>query len=69
MMPVAELIVWFVGIYVAFGALFATAFVTLGLGRIDEAARGATRGVRLILIPGSVALWPILLQKWLRGGE
>lgn len=64
-----EFVVWALELYAAIGVLFAVAFVTRGIGRIDESAHDATLGVRLILIPGSVALWPVLLRKWLRGGE
>ncbi|MGE0638904.1 MAG: hypothetical protein AB7G12_03385 [Thermoanaerobaculia bacterium] len=38
-----------------------------GIERIDPAARGASRGFRLIVLPGAVALWPLLLRRWVRG--
>jgi hypothetical protein len=66
---IAEAIVLLSAIYAAIGLVFAVTFVTIGMGRLDESAHGATLGVRLILIPGSAALWPILLRKWMRGGE
>jgi membrane protein implicated in regulation of membrane protease activity len=52
--------------YGALGVLFALAFVTVGVGRVDPAARGATRGFRLLIFPGVVALWPLLAWRWLR---
>jgi hypothetical protein len=61
---VAESIVVLVGAYVAAGALFAAAFLTWGVSRIDPAARQGTPGFRLIILPGVVALWPLLLFKW-----
>ena len=60
----AELIVATAGAYVAAGALFAAAFLTWGVSRIDPVARQGTSGFRLIILPGVVALWPILLFKW-----
>jgi hypothetical protein len=53
-------------IYVAAGALFALAFVSRGVEVIDPAARDASVLVRLLLLPGAVALWPVLLVKWRR---
>lgn len=61
---IAELIVALAGAYVAAGALFAAAFLTWGVSRIDPAARQGTPGFRLIILPGVVALWPFLLFKW-----
>ena len=55
------------GVYAALGAIFAVAFVTRGVERIDPAAKGASRGFRLIVVPGVVALWPLLLRRWIGG--
>lgn len=55
-----------IGLYLLAGALFALAFVAVGLTRIDPAAKGSHVGVRLLLLPGSAALWPVLLVRWLR---
>jgi len=55
--------------YCALGLLFAIAFVTLGVQRIDSAAPRASLGFRLLLLPGSTALWPILLARWLNGSQ
>ena len=49
---VAIWIVRFVGLYLTLGALFALAFVTRGVGRIDPAARNASLGFRVLLLPG-----------------
>ena len=62
--------VWLVralGVYAALGAIFAIAFVTRGVERLDPAAKGASRGFRLIIVPGVVALWPLLLRRWISG--
>lgn len=69
-MSVETIAVWLVrglGLYVGCGLLFAVAFVTRGAERIDPAARGASWGFRLIVVPGAVALWPLLLGRWVRG--
>lgn len=63
----AGMLVTAAGAYVAAGATFAAAFVTWGVGRIDPAARHATAGFRLIILPGVTALWPLLALRWARG--
>jgi hypothetical protein len=55
-------------VYAGAGAVFAVAFVLTGAARLDEAARGATWGFRLVIVPGAVALWPWLAWRWARGG-
>lgn len=69
MIPVADTIVAVAEVYVAVGLLFAAAFVTTGVGRIDPSARQAPIGFRLVIAPGTVALWPLLAISWLRGQE
>jgi len=52
--------------YLIFGVVFALAFVLFGVERVDATAHGSTPGFRLIIIPGAMLLWPILLRKWLK---
>jgi hypothetical protein len=54
-----------VAAYGATGILFALAFLTFGIGRIDPGARGAGLGFRLMVFPGVVALWPLMLVRWI----
>lgn len=60
----AELVLLVAGGYLLAGFLFGLAFVTLGVTRIDPAARGTSAAFRLLILPGSVALWPLLATKW-----
>jgi hypothetical protein len=62
----ADMVVSAAGAYVAAGVLFAVAFVTRGVSRMDHVARQGTPGFRLIILPGTVALWPLLAARWLR---
>jgi hypothetical protein len=55
-------------LYGAVGFLFALAFLTVGVGRIDPGARGSGIGFRLTILPGVVALWPLMLVRWIVGG-
>ena len=54
------------GAYAGFGLIFAAAFHAVGLKRLDHGADGAGWGFRLIITPGIVALWPVLLALWMR---
>ncbi len=54
-----------VAAYAVVGFLFAVVFVTIGVARIDDAARSPTFGFRLLIFPGAAALWPVLLMRWL----
>jgi hypothetical protein len=62
----AELVVSALTLYAALGVLFAIAFVARGISRIDTHAEGAGLAFRLIVFPGVVALWPVLLSRWIR---
>jgi len=65
-MSAAHIVLSLAAAYAAIGLFFALAFVTIGVGRIDHAARGAPLGFRLTILPASAALWPVLLSRWLR---
>lgn len=62
----STLLVMTVGIYLFSGLIFALVFVSKGIGRIDPMARDSGWGFRLVVLPGVVALWPILLRRWRR---
>jgi hypothetical protein len=62
----AELVLLAVAGYLAAGFLFGLVFVTVGVTRIDPAARGTSAAFRLLILPGSAALWPILAARWAR---
>lgn len=61
----AEVVVLLCTVYIACGLVFAPLFAWRGAGRIDPAAKTAGLGFRLIVLPGVVALWPVLLRRWL----
>ena len=51
-------------VYLLCGFIFAIAFVWKGVDKIDEGAHGSGWGFRLIIIPGVMVFWPLLLKKW-----
>ncbi|MBI5862991.1 MAG: hypothetical protein HZB38_00480 [Planctomycetes bacterium] len=62
----AELVLLGIALYTISGVVIGAAFVCCGVERIDPAARGAPRTFRLLIFPGSVALWPMLALRWRR---
>lgn len=52
-------------VYLAAGFVFAIFFLTKGIAKVDSAAHGSGWGFRLIILPGTIALWPVLLNKWI----
>ena len=68
-MLAAETIAGFLGVYAGLGTIFAIAFVVRGIGYVDSVAKGSTVGFKLIVFPGVVTLWPLLLRAWLRKGQ
>ena len=55
------------GIYLLCGLVFAIPFVLAGVGKIDPHAKHGSWGFRLLIIPGTMALWPLLARRWLKG--
>lgn len=49
--------------YASLGSVFAAWFLARGVGRVDPAAAGSGVWFRLIILPGVVALWPVLALK------
>jgi membrane protein implicated in regulation of membrane protease activity len=64
---IAKVIVFAFYAYALIGLVFAVAFVAVGVKRIDAQAVATSLGFRLLIFPGCVAFWPMLLRRWLRG--
>ena len=62
-MDIAQAIVLALQVWGIIGALVAVAFLTVGIDRIDEDARGAYI-FRPLLIPGVLLIWPLVLWRW-----
>lgn len=65
-MEAAEILVDVLAAYGLTGAVFAVAFVTMGIQHVDSVAEHAPLGFRLVVLPGVAALWPLMLVRWLR---
>ena len=53
-------------IYLLLGFVFAIVFIAVGAGRLDEKAKGTSWWFKVLIFPGSMALWPVLLLKWIK---
>ena len=65
----AGMLVLALSVYAAAGFLFAVAFVSFGVQKIDPEAKGTKFGFHLLVIPGATAFWPLMLKRWLSGAE
>ena len=53
-------------IYLILGVLFVIPFLTKGLTKVDEGAHDGTIGFKIIIIPGVIVFWTVLLSKWIK---
>ncbi|MBX2852961.1 MAG: hypothetical protein KTR15_14595 [Phycisphaeraceae bacterium] len=58
-----------VGLYAVVGLLVGLAFVLFGIGRVDAAAGASPFVFRVVIFPGCVGLWPVVLWKWIKAGR
>lgn len=64
---IAPWLVRVLGVYAALGVVFAIPFLARGIERLDPGVHGSSWGFRLIVLPGVVAFWPLLVRRWLAG--
>lgn len=63
----AETALLIAAVYLVAGLIFAIPFLLRGIVTIDSQARGAALGFRLMILPGVVVFWPLLLRRWASG--
>jgi uncharacterized membrane protein YphA (DoxX/SURF4 family) len=64
MEQVISILLMIAGFYLLTGLIFAILFLSRGITKIDEGAKGTNRWFKLIISPGVVLFWPPLLSKW-----
>lgn len=64
-----ETILIIVLIYLLLGVLFVIPFLIKGLTKVDEGAHGGRIGFKIIIIPGVIVFWPVLLRKWMKASN
>ena len=65
-MTIVTIIFYIVAVYLAMGFLFMIPFIIKGINKIDEGAHGGSIGFRIIIIPGVIVFWIVLLNKWIK---
>lgn len=65
-MHIVQLLLRLLYAYLAAGLLAGGWMVFRGASRIDPDLREASWRLRLLLLPGAAALWPLLLMKYFR---
>ena len=58
-----------VSIYLVLGVLFLFPFLVKGLTKVDKGAHGGTIGFKIIIVPGVIVFWPVLLSKWVKANR
>jgi hypothetical protein len=53
-------------LYIAAGVAIGFAFVIFGVTQALPHPTPVTIGARIVLLPGSVLLWPLVLRRWLK---
>ena len=60
---VATIFLLALGLYLLIGIVFYFPFIRSGVHKIDDGVRSAPLFMKILIFPGTVALWPILLKK------
>jgi len=62
---IIDILLLLIALYLFLGFIFVIAFLIKGIDLVDEGAHGSTFGFKLIIIPGVIVFWPVLMKKWL----
>jgi hypothetical protein len=65
----AQVIVALFELYALAGFAFAALFLPRGVVRLDPRVAGAPKTLRLLILPGVAALWPVLAWRWITGAS
>lgn len=66
---IAAILLIGLGVYFACGLAFAIPFALAGVKKIDPHAAHGSWSFRLLIIPGTMAFWPMLLKRWASGSK
>ena len=68
-LAIAQFVIGVVEAYAVVGVAFALMFLTRGVTRLDPRVAGAPKTLRLLILPGIVALWPLFAWRWIAGAH
>ena len=60
---IIQIFLWVLAGYVIIGLLFGIYFFIKGAAQIDELIPDSKWVVKLLLVPGAIGLWPLLMLK------
>ena len=63
-LELAQMVALLLETYAAAGVAFALAFLPKAASRLDPHLHGASPLVRLLILPGVAALWPVMAWRW-----
>jgi hypothetical protein len=63
----AEAIVAMSELYAIAGFLFAAIFLARGVTKVDPRTAAAPKTLRLLILPGVAAFWPLFARRWFSG--
>ena len=66
---IAQVVVAVFEAYVLLGVAFALMFLPRGVTRLDPRVLGAPKTLRVLILPGIVALWPLFAWRWIGGAH
>lgn len=69
MVEIVQLVLIIVGLYLVIGVVASVALHMRGLSKIDHGVKGTSVWFRLIITPGLIVFWPLMLSKWSKAGE
>ena len=68
-LEIAQFVVGAFEAYASAGVGFALIFLPRGVARLDARVAGAPKTLRLLILPGIVALWPLFAWRWIAGAH
>jgi hypothetical protein len=66
-LDIARLLVTVLEFYALAGVAFAGLFLPRAVTRLDPRVADAPASLRLLILPGVAALWPLFAWRWLSG--
>src|SRR3954466_1532669 len=66
LVTIVTILLIMLAVFILAGILFVFFFLASGLQKIDEGVHASSIGFRIIIIPGCIVFWPVLLHKWLQ---
>jgi hypothetical protein len=68
-LEIAQFVVSAFEAYALAGVGFALMFLPRAIARLDPRVAGAPKTLRLLILPGVVAFWPLFAWRWITGTQ